>query len=121
MGFLNYSFRMQRSNRANADFQAAQELMQRGSYEEAIERYRDALSSSHSVDYRLALGLALVKAGHASEAPIYLNEVLREKPGNASGQSGSGARGGAGRPHRRRRVAHYQRAIYGNWPGNALR
>ena len=82
MGFLNYFFRLERTNRANGYYRAAEELMQRGSYEEAIQRYRDALSASHSVDHRLALGLALVKAGHASEAPIYLNEVLREKPGN---------------------------------------
>ena len=82
MGFLNYFFRLERTNRANNYYRAAQELMQCGSYEEAIERYRDALSASPSVDYRLTLGLALVKTGHTSEAPIYLNEVLREKPGN---------------------------------------
>jgi CIC family chloride channel protein len=118
MGFLNYFFRMERTNRANSYYQSAQELMQRGSYEEAIERYRDALSASHSVDYRLALGLALVKAGHASEAPIYLNEVLREKPGSGPANLGL-ARAAAQEGRIDDAVSHYQRAIYGAWPEKA--
>jgi CIC family chloride channel protein len=118
MGFLNYFFRIERTNRANGYFRAAQELMQRGSYEEAIQRYRDALSASHSVDYRLALGLALVKAGHTSEAPIYLNEVLREKPGNGPANLGL-ARVAAQEGRIDDAVSHYQRAIYGAWPEKA--
>jgi tetratricopeptide (TPR) repeat protein len=115
MGFLNYFFRIQRTSRASSDYRAAQELMQRGSYAEAIEEYRDALSASHSVDYRLALGLALVKAGHASEAPVYLNEVLREKPGNGPANLGL-AQAAAQEGRIDDAVAHYQRAIYGTWP-----
>jgi CIC family chloride channel protein len=115
MGFLNYFFRLERTNRANGYYRAAQELMQRGSYEEAIQRYRDALSASHSVDYRLALGLALVKAGHTSEAPIYLNEVLREKPGNGPANLGL-ARAAVQEGQIDDAVSHYQRAIYGTWP-----
>jgi tetratricopeptide (TPR) repeat protein len=118
MSFLNYFFRMERTNRANTYFQAAQQLMERGSYEEAIERYRDALSASHSVDYRLALGMALVKAGHGSEAPIYLNEVLREKPGNGPANLGL-ARAAAEEGLIDDAVSHYQRAIYGTWPEKA--
>jgi CIC family chloride channel protein len=115
MGFLNYLFRLERTNRADSYYRAAQELMQRGSYEEAIERYRDALSASHSVDYRLALGLALVKAGHTTEAPIYLDEVLREKPGNGPANLGL-ARAAAQEGRIDDAVSHYQRAIYGSWP-----
>jgi tetratricopeptide (TPR) repeat protein len=115
MGFLNYFFRVQRTNRANGDFQAAQELMAHGSYEEAIERYRDALSGSHSVDYRLALGLALVKAGHSTEAPIYLNEVLRQEPGNGPADLGL-AQAAAAEGNIDDAISHYQRAIYGAWP-----
>ena len=36
MGFLNYFFRIQRTNRASSNYRAAQELMQRGSYAEAM-------------------------------------------------------------------------------------
>jgi chloride channel protein, CIC family len=115
MGFLNYFFRIERTNRASSDYRAAQELMQRGSYAEAVEQYRDALSASHSVDYRLALGLALVKAGHAAEAPIYLNEVLREKPGNGPANLGL-AQAAAQEGRIDDAVSHYQRAIYGTWP-----
>ncbi len=115
MGFLNYFFRVERTSRANAYYRAAQELMQSGSYDEAIGRYRDALSASHSVDYRLALGLALVQAGHTSEAPIYLDEVLREKPGNGPANLGL-ARAAAQEGRIDDAVAHYQRAIYGTWP-----
>ena len=119
MGFLNYYFRIERANRANNYYRAAQELMQRGDYDDAIGRYRDALSASHSVDYRLALGLALVQGGHASEAPIYLNEVLREKPGNGPANLGL-ARAEAQQGHIDDAVAHFQRAIYGIWPQNQI-
>ena len=115
MGFLNYFFRVQRTNRASAYFQAAQQLMQRGSYEEAIEQYRNALSESHSVDYRLALGLALVKAGHTGEAPIYLNEVLRQKPGDGPANLGL-ARAAVEEGNIDDAVSHFQQAIYGTWP-----
>jgi chloride channel protein, CIC family len=118
MGFLNYFFRIQRTSRAGSDYRAAQELMQHGSYAEAIEKYRDALSASHSVDYRLALGLALVQSGHAAEAPIYLNEVLREKPGNGPANLGL-ARAAVQEARIDDAVSHYQRAIYGAWPQNA--
>jgi hypothetical protein len=40
MGFLNYLFRLERTNRANGYYRAAEELMRHGSYEEAIARYR---------------------------------------------------------------------------------
>ena len=118
MGFLNYFFRLERTKRANSDYRTAEALMQRGDYEEAIEQYRDALSASHGVDSRLALGLALIKAGHASEAPIYLNEVLREKPGNGPANLGL-ARVAAQDGLIDDAVSRYQRAIYGAWPEKA--
>jgi tetratricopeptide (TPR) repeat protein/CBS domain-containing protein len=118
MGCLNYFFRMERANRAGADYQSAQELMRRGSYEEAVGKYRDALSESHSVDYRLALGVALVKAGHSSEAPIYLNEVLHEKPGNGPAHLGL-AQAAAEEGRIDEAVSQYQGAIYGAWPEKA--
>ena len=43
---------------------------------EAIEQYRYALSISHRTEHRLALAVALVRAGRMNEATIYLREVL---------------------------------------------
>ncbi len=112
---LNYFLRVQRTNRAVASYRNAQELMKNGQYDAAISQYRDALSSSHNPEYRLALGEALVEAGNIAEAPIYLNEYLREHPG--SGQANLAlARAAAQQGHVDDAVTHYQRAAYGSWP-----
>jgi CIC family chloride channel protein len=116
LGFLNYYYRAQRTSRAQGYFAAANELMGNERYEEAIEQYRNALSVSHSVDYRLALALALVKAGHLEEARIYLGEVLRERPSSGAANLGMAeieAQEGA----IDQAMLHYHRAIYGAWPG----
>jgi Tfp pilus assembly protein PilF len=80
--------------------------------DEAIVQYRNAVSVSHSLQHRLALGLALQKAGQFNEASIFLNEVLRESP--ASGPANLGAArldSAAGRLDQA--VLHYQRAASG--------
>lgn len=115
LGCLNYFLRIQRTSRARANFETAQELMKEDRYEEAISHYRDALSSSHDPEYRLALGEALVQAGHAPEAPIYLNEYLQERPGSGPANLAL-ARAAAQQGRVDDAVAHYQRAIYGSWP-----
>jgi tetratricopeptide (TPR) repeat protein len=115
LGCLNYFLRLQRTSRARASFEHAQEAMKEGRYEDAVAGYRDALSSSHNPDYRLALGEALVQAGHAAEAPIYLNEYLREKPGSGPANL-TLARAAAQEGRFDDAVAHYQRAVYGSWP-----
>ena len=114
LGCLNYFLRMQRTSRARAEFETAQELMKQGRYEEAVAHYRDALSSSHNPEYRLALGEALVQAGHAPEAPIFLNEYLRERPGSGPANLAL-ARAAAQEGRVDDALAHYQRAIYGSW------
>ncbi len=116
-GFLNYYYRSERARRAEQHYRAGNEFLQKERFPEAIEQYRDALSVSHSVDHRLALALALVKAGNAGEAAIYLNEVLRERP-----NSGPANLAAAGVYAENRRiddaVLHYQRASLGVWPDN---
>jgi CIC family chloride channel protein len=115
MGCINYVLRLERAKRAQSNFESAQSLMKSGRYDDAIARYRDALSSSHNVEYRLALGQALLAAGNLGEAPIYLNEYLREKP--ASGEANLALARVAARESRvEDAVTHYQRAIYGSWP-----
>jgi tetratricopeptide (TPR) repeat protein len=82
-GFLNYFFRGERTARAQSYFAAGNRLAAANRYEEAIEQYRNALSVSHSVEHRQALGMALLKAGHWGEAAIYLKRVLRDRPQSA--------------------------------------
>ena len=118
IGFVNYFQRLERTNRARHEYETAQQLMQQGSYEEAVGHFRAALSSSHNPDYRLALGEALVKAGHLNEAPIFLTEALRDHP--TSGRANLAlARVAAEQGQTDDAVAHYQRAIYGAWTVDA--
>ncbi len=118
MGFLNYFMRIQRTNRARATYAEAQELMKRGRYDEAISRFRDALSTSHNPDYRLTLGEALAQAGNLEEAPIFLNEYLREKPSSGPANLAL-ARIAAQEGRVDDSLASYQRSIYGSWPAAA--
>jgi len=66
---LNYFYRVERGKRAEQHFREANDLMQKERIPEAIEQYRDALSISHRIDHRLALGLALVKAERLDGRP----------------------------------------------------
>jgi CIC family chloride channel protein len=79
-GVLNYFAHGQRVSRADRAYIAGNQLLAKDRVEEAIEQYRSAVSVSHSVPHRLALGMALVKAGRLEEASVYLDEVLREEP-----------------------------------------
>jgi CIC family chloride channel protein len=114
---LNYFYRVERDKRAELHYRTANELMQKERLQEAIEQYRDALSISHRIDHRLALGLALVKTGRLDEASIYLSDVLRQQPGSGPANLGIAAIDG-----QERRiddaVMHYHRAIYGSWPSD---
>ena len=114
-GFLNYFYRAERVKRADRYYQAGNDFYKKERFPEAIEQYRHALSTSHSVDHRLALAVALIHAGRGAEASIYLNEVLSERP--ASGPANMAAAmlyAGQGRVDDA--VLHYQRAIVGSWP-----
>jgi len=119
LGFLNYYYRAQRTSRAQAYFAAANELMQKERYDEAVEQYRNALSVSHRLDYRLALGLALVKDGRLDEARIYLGEVLREQPSSAPANLGL-AEVESQEGNIDQAVLYYHRAIYGAWPSSGV-
>ena len=112
--FLTYFYRTQRVTRAQQFFKQGNELMQADRYEEAVEQYRHALSISHTTEERLALGMALVKAGHLEEAEIYLNQVLRQNPNSGPANVGLG-RILLQRGEIAEALKYYHRAIYGAW------
>jgi CIC family chloride channel protein len=116
-GLLNYFYRAERSRRAEQYFAAGNEFLQKDRFPEAIEQFRNALSISHRVRDRLALGLALLKADRMTEALIYLEEVVREQPDNGPANAGIAevdARSGKVDDA----VLHFQRAIVGTWPND---
>jgi CIC family chloride channel protein len=86
-GLMNYFYRGERATRAQKYFAAGNRLMSEQRYEEATQEYRSALSISHNTDHRLALGMALLKAGDSREAAIYLRQVFRERPNDAAVRS----------------------------------
>lgn len=120
LGFVNYFERTARANRAVHDFAAGNRLMSEQRYEDAIAEYRAAVSAAHRVDYRLALALALVKAGHLEEARIYLREVLSEQ--RSSGPANLGmAEVDAQEGNIDEAVVFYNRAIDGTWPPSSAK
>jgi tetratricopeptide (TPR) repeat protein/CBS domain-containing protein len=118
-GFLSYYYRAERAGRAQHFHEQGDKLMAKDLYEEAIGQYREALSMSHSSPDRLALALALVKAGQLNEAAIYLGELLRSDPGSAPANLGM-ARVYAQEGHIDEALGYYHHAIYGVWPANAV-
>ena len=117
-GLLSYYYRSERAGRAQHFYELGNQFLQKDLYDEAIEQYRDALSISHSSQNRLALALALVKAGHPDEAAIYLKDLLRSDPTNAAGNLGM-ARVAAQEGRIDEAVGYYHHAIDGAWPANA--
>ncbi len=114
-GVLSYFYRTDRAARARRSFETANELMESSRYPEAVERYRTALSISHSPEHRLALGLALVKAGLLGEAEIYLREVVRAEPRSGPANLGR-ARIAARTGDLNQAVNDYHLAVAGKWP-----
>jgi chloride channel protein, CIC family len=125
-GFLSYFYRSQRASRSEQYAQSGNQLMEEGRYPEAVERYRSALSISHSSKDRLALAMALVKAGHWNEAEIYLKELLRQTPNSGPVNLGLG-RIAIQKGDYQNAIPYYHKSIYGYWPdksttdGNQIR
>jgi chloride channel protein, CIC family len=117
VGFLTYSYRSQRSARAEQSFKDGNALMAGSQYPEAIERFRSALSISHSNRDRLSLALALLKAERTNEAEIYLKELIRSDPNNGPANLGL-AQIAAQQGNVQHAVDIYHKAIYGSWVEN---
>jgi len=116
-GFLGYYYRAERAGRAQHFYELGNQFMAKDLYDEAIAQYREALSTSHNNQNRLALAMALIKAGHASEAPTYLKIVLNADPTNAIANLGM-ARVAAQQGDIEEAIGYYHHAIYGAWPAD---
>lgn len=117
-GLLNYFYRAERANKAERYYREANELVQKGQLQESIQLYRNALSISHSVDHRLGLALALIKAERMDEAALYLSQVLRERPNSGPARLAM-AKVDAAAGRVEEAVLQYRRAILGLWPRQA--
>jgi chloride channel protein, CIC family len=117
-GFLSYYYRAQRAGRAQRAYQQGNVYMAKDLYPEAVQQFRAALSLSHSSQYRLALSLALIKAGRLNEAGIYLKELLHSDPNSGPANLGM-ARVTARQGHVDEALAFYHHAIDGAWPEKA--
>ncbi|MBV9769225.1 MAG: tetratricopeptide repeat protein, partial [Bryobacterales bacterium] len=116
IGFLNYYYRSARSERAQEFYKTGNDLLQQNRDDEAVQQFRDALSASPGNEqYRLALGLALVKDTHPAEASVYLRALLKRDPGNGPAAVGE-ARIAAMQGKRVDAVRYYHQAIDGSWP-----
>jgi CIC family chloride channel protein len=119
IGFLSYSYRAERQVRARNDFENGNALLRQDRIGDAIEQYRNALSISRDKgEYRLALGLALVKARHFNEAGIYLQQLLKADADNGRANLGM-AQIAAAQGRVQDAVTYYHRAIYGTWLSSA--
>ena len=119
IGFLSYSYRADREVKARAGFETGNALFRQDRIEEAIEEYRSSVAISRdNGEYKLELGLALVKAGHFNEAEIYLQQLLKAGPENGRANLGM-ARIAAAQGRVQDAVTNYHRAIYGAWPSSA--
>ncbi len=116
IGFINYYYRSERSQRSAEYYKTGNELLQQGRDDEAVQQFRDALSgAAGNEQYRLALGLALVKDQHLAEAAVYLNALLRRDPENALANLGE-AQIAVAQGKTADAVKFYRRAIDGAWP-----
>jgi CIC family chloride channel protein len=119
-GFFTFFYHSRRAGRAQEYFEEGNRLKAADRSQEAIERYRAALSISHSSRDRFALAEALLGVGRLNEASIYLRELIRENA-NSGPYSLGLARIAAQQGKLQESVEYYHRAIYGSWPEGSAR
>jgi CIC family chloride channel protein len=116
IGFIHRFYVSQRGERAEQFFKTGSELLAQGREPEAVEQFRNALSiAPANQQYRLSLGLTLIKMGHPEEGAVYLNEVLKRDPNNGEAELGL-ARAAVARGKTSEAITDYHRAIYASWP-----
>ena len=119
-GFASSAYRRERTTLGEAHFQEAQNLVNRGEVESALEEYRKALLfAPDRTEYRLALATTLINADQLNEARSHVEQLLQEDPTN--GQLNLLlARIALKRHHLKDAVDDYQRAVYEYWPNSEL-
>ena len=117
-GFLTHHYYSARIEKAAESYQNGNALLGDGQVAEAIEKFRAALSMTHSDEYRLALGLALARADRGAEAKLYLSEVLRSDPNNGPVNLAM-AHLFQAEDNRAAAVSSYRKAIAGVWRQDA--
>jgi tetratricopeptide (TPR) repeat protein len=116
IGMVTRAYQNDRTKRAATAYQAGIALVSQGSTDEAIERFRTALSTApNNKEYRLALGSALVQGEHFDEASLYLNGILKSDPDNGPANLEM-ARVMAKQGTLAQTSAYYHKAIFGVWP-----
>jgi CIC family chloride channel protein len=117
-GFLAYYYRSERQSLAVRQFEQGEQLASSGQYEEAIGKFRSALSISHRNEDRLALAQALLGAEHLAEAESAFDTLLHASPNSGPANLGM-ARVAVKQANLQQAVRDYHRAIYGSWPGDS--
>lgn len=114
-GIYSRSFKGEGQDRGRLHFEAAQARMSQERYDDAVERYRDALLYSRDdPTYRLGLARALYAAGRYSECEVYLSGLRAADP--TSGIVNHLLARLAARDGRTdQAVSFYRTAIHGNW------
>jgi tetratricopeptide (TPR) repeat protein len=116
IGLVTRTYQNDRIKRAATAYQAGIALVAQGSTDDAIERFRTALSTTpNNKEYRLALGSALVQGEHFDEASLYLNGILKSDPENGPANLEM-ARVMAKQGTLAQTSAAYHKAIFGVWP-----
>jgi len=118
--FLDSVHHEVRTTRARDHLDHGRERATRDDLVGAVREYRAALSLEREhPEAARALALTLLSLGRLSEAESYLGELLRRDPADGALNRGL-ARIHAARDRQYEARSSYQRAIYGEWPGDAL-
>lgn len=105
-----------KATRASAHLESGHRLASGGHLDGAIEQYRAALEYDRdNLQASRALALALLDTGRLAEAETYLGTLLQQQPTDGLMNRGM-ARIAAARGNADLARAHYQRAVYGQWP-----
>lgn len=118
--YLAKTERMELQNEANQSYTDGNRLLQQGRTTQALELLRKAHAlARQNPDYELELIHALMAAGKLSEAEPLMDDILQREP-NDSRANLVAARLRAKEHRLADAEAYYHRAIYGEWPSDAV-
>jgi tetratricopeptide (TPR) repeat protein len=119
-GAISSSYKRERLSLGQQHYADGQALERQGQMEAALDQYREALLFvPDQQDYRLSLGIALLKAGHLDEAQAHLQQLAQEDPTNGRINLAL-AQVALKRKKTSEAIESYQRAVYEYWPPEAV-